>query len=95
MNAFEWDAEKGAANRLKHGIDFEDAARALLGPGFLSLSARGDELRFKVLCVLNGRVIVVIWTPRQGAIRIISARKAKTYEQRQYHSEVARRASGR
>ncbi len=94
MPHFEWDAAK-ADNRLKHGISFDDAAQALLGLGISQQSMRGDENRFVSICECDGRTIVVIWTPRDGALRIISARAARKNERTQYDQAIGRSAANR
>lgn len=39
---FEWDPAKAAANRRKHGVEFEQACEAFLDP-FLRVVDAGDE----------------------------------------------------
>ena len=95
MSHFEWDDRKAEANLLKHGIAFGDAALALMGLTLLLPSRRGDENRFVSVCECGGRLIAVVWTPRTGAIRIISARAARDDEQARYHQGVSRSAEAR
>ena len=79
---FEWHEEKNRANIRKHGIRFEDAVR-ILGPGALLLRTRTrEEVRWKALDLLAGRVIAVIFTERADRKRIISARPASRSERR-------------
>ena len=84
---FEWDEAKAAANRLKHGVDFETAARVFLDP-FLQEreddSKRGEH-RLNALGSVDGRILFVVFTMRGDVYRIISARGAKPYEKKQYH----------
>ncbi|WP_374532906.1 BrnT family toxin [Phenylobacterium sp.] len=94
MAYFEWDAEKAERNRLKHGIGFNDAAQALLGLAFTQPSPR-EENRFASICELAGELIVVVWTPRAGFIRLISARKARANEQAEYDQAIGRSAKAR
>ncbi|GMV68731.1 MAG: hypothetical protein AMXMBFR76_11700 [Pseudomonadota bacterium] len=42
------------------------------------------EDRYRLMGKIEGRLFVVVYTPRQGAIRIISARKANLREHRHY-----------
>ena len=95
MPLFEWDARKADQNQLKHGISFDDAARALLGLALTAESSRGGESRFVSVCECGGRVVVVVWTPRDGAIRIVSARVASIDERAQYNQAVSRSAAAR
>jgi uncharacterized DUF497 family protein len=85
---FEWDEEKAAANVAKHGIRFDYAARVFLDPYRLEMPDEREEyeeVRFKTIGMVDNRALVVIYTVRNGNIRLISARRAERYEQRQYH----------
>ena len=85
---FEWDEEKAAANVAKHGIRFDYAVRVFLDPYRLEMPDEREEdkeVRFKTIGMVDNRALVVIYTVRNGNIRLISARRAERYEQRQYH----------
>jgi uncharacterized DUF497 family protein len=47
----------------------------------------GAEERFVTVGVVEGRLLVVVYTLRDECIRIISARKAEPRERRRYHNE--------
>lgn len=81
---FEWDERKAEQNVLKHGIAFEDAAEALTQPHIEYVSRRQEELRVLAICPQSGRLIGIIYTRRGVKCRIISARPARDYEQREY-----------
>jgi len=85
---FEWDPAKADAHVRKHGIDF-NAARRVFSDQFVVIeydeSSSDHEDRFVAIGLLNGRLITVFYTERGDRIRIISARKANSYEQRKYH----------
>jgi uncharacterized protein len=87
---FEWDDRKSAANEAKHGISFEIARSAfsdvLAVDGFEGFEYHGEE-RYSITGMVRGRLLFVVYTMRVDRIRIISARKAEPYEQRQYHEE--------
>ena len=85
----EWDAEKAAANLRKHGVDFADAATVLSDDFALTVSdADPEEDRWVTLGVdALGRMLVVVYTWRDGGARLISARKATASERRQYESK--------
>lgn len=88
---FSWASGKAARNRLKHGIDFADAAIALEDENALTVEDHGhDEQRFKSLGLGPGlRVLFVVHAQRgQDRIRIISARKADRSEARQYYQGI-------
>ena len=84
---YEWDPDKAAANRQKHGILFADAVAVFSDPFALVIAddATAEE-RFIVLGMdAFGRVLVVVYTWRgETRIRIISARKATRHERTQY-----------
>ena len=85
---FEWDAAKAALNLQKHRVAFEDAAWVFLDGGRLeSDDGREDhgEDRWATIGQVYGSVLYVVYTVRhEDTIRIISARKALSHEQKQY-----------
>lgn len=90
---FEWDPAKAKANRSKHGVSFEQAATVFRDPRMISLADdehSDEEDRWVTIGMDNlASLLVVIHTYRSELdgdfrIRIISARKAKRYEMRQY-----------
>jgi len=86
---FDWDPEKAAGNRRKHRVEFADAVGVFEDPRALTRDdAHADEPRHVTMGLdFLGRVVVVCWTERRNAIRIISARKATPRERRQYEEE--------
>lgn len=83
---FEWDEEKRRANAAKHGLDFLDVLPLFDGrPRLDSESPRGDEDRIATTARLGDHFITVVWTWRgDDTIRIISARRARHGEERNY-----------
>jgi uncharacterized DUF497 family protein len=83
---FEWDPEKADRNQRKHGVDFADAVLALFDP--LAITILDDEYcesRYITMGVDGlGRLLVLVYTMRRASIRLISARKADRFEQRNY-----------
>ncbi len=84
--AFEWDPRKAALNLAKHKISFDEAVTAFGDPlGQIVDDPRhsADEERF-VLLGRSGRrrLLVVMFTERGEAIRLISARRATPRERR-------------
>ena len=78
---FEFDPAKSAANRAKHGIDFEQAQALWDDPWLIVAPAKTlDEPRFIGIGRIEGRHWAAIWTPRAGGLRIISVRRARKEE---------------
>ena len=83
----EWDDAKSDACFVERGFDFAYAAQVFLDPNrLIEADERFEygEPRFRVLGQVEGRVFVVIYTPRGGVFRIISARKANAKEVARY-----------
>ena len=84
---FEWDPEKAAINFEKHKITFDDAATVFDDPHHYIVEVtrpEHGEARFITIGMLaDGRVAAVVYTDRQRR-RIISARKVRRNEQREY-----------
>ncbi|MFJ3525912.1 BrnT family toxin [Pseudomonas sp. NPDC090203] len=81
-----FDIAKRDKTLNERGLDFADASLVFAGP---HLSAEDDrqeygECRFITIGLLSGRMIVLVWTPRGAARRIISMRKANEREQKLY-----------
>jgi len=83
---FEWDKNKNTNNIKKHGIAFPDAAKIFLRPRLEQRSDRKGEKRFITIGEVNNRIIAVIYTKRGNKIRIISARKARKNEEKEFRS---------
>lgn len=84
---FEWDDEKDGANQEKHSVSFSEASEAFFDPFNITLADPDhslEEERFLVLGFAKGKVLVVSFTQRKDAIRIISSRKANAKERRLY-----------
>ena len=85
---FEWDENKRRSVIEQHGIDFEDAVQIFDGPVRETLSPRMNEERWLAVGVVDGIEIAVVYTIRNGRRRIITARRARTNERRDYHAHV-------
>ena len=90
---FEWNETKAAANRRKHGIGFREAAEIFRGYVLIAEDKRHDygEQRFVALGEYNGEVIRLIFTERDGNVRIISAWKANRNDRKSYQKARAYR----
>ncbi len=84
---FEWDEAKRRANLAKHGIDFLDVRQLFDGRPLVTLrSPYPEEERYLSTGIIHGRFVTAIWTRRDAAIRIISARRARDAESRRHQA---------
>ena len=81
---YEWDEAKRAANRRKHGIDFEVVNSFVWETAEIKPSPRGSEMRYAATGYIGTRLHRVIYTERGERLRIISLRKAHLTEVRDY-----------
>jgi len=91
---FEWDPVKAAANLTKHGITFDMAREVFKDTrAVVEIDDRQDygEERLIRIAMVGLRYLFVIYTERVDSdngdeiIRIVSARRATSYERRTYH----------
>ncbi len=84
---FVFDPAKSAANKAKHGINFEEAKQLWDNPLLLEAPARTiDEPRFIAIGVIGQKHWTAIYTYRQTAVRLISVRRARKEEVSHYES---------
>ncbi len=92
---FEFDPDKSAGNKLKHGLDFIEAQQLWNDENRYEISKpyRGEE-RFAVVGRIQEKVFAAIYTERGGGAarcRIISVRRAHTDEERRYWRAINER----
>lgn len=82
----EYDKAKRAKTLQERGLDFADAVHVFAGPTLDRLDDRTDyeELRTISVGMLDGRVVVLVWTLRGQARRIISMRYANERERKNF-----------
>ena len=82
----EFDAAKRVATLEARGLDMARAEEVLAGATLTVEDDRQDygEDRFITIGFLDGTMVVLVWTPRAGAYRIISIRKANERERTHY-----------
>jgi uncharacterized protein len=88
---FRWDPKKNRDNLRKHGLDFADASEVFQGPLVARPDTREDygEERWLGIGNIRGLVVAVAFaTVDPDTIRIISLRKASSYERAQYEKAV-------
>ena len=83
---YQWDAHKERINRQKHGIAFADAVFVLEDERAITIfDSHPEEDRYVTIGMdALGRVLVIVYTWRGEAIRVISARKATATERKEY-----------
>jgi len=87
----EFDPAKNDANVRKHGVSLADGDGVLLDPLAVTVEeALGErEPRWVTVGVNSlGLLMVVVWTQRREAIRLISARRATPAERRAYEEGI-------
>lgn len=84
---FEWDEAKRRRVLRDRALDFVDATVLFDGRAVVSVpSPRGPEERWLTIGELDGRIIAVVWTWRDGRIRIVTMRRARDEEKRRYRA---------
>ena len=85
-----YDPEKRATTLAERGLDFEDAVHVFAGTTLTIEDDRFDygERRFQSLGELHGRVVMVVWTPREAGRHIITMWKANDREIKRYKAQL-------
>ena len=78
---FEYNPSKSASNKLKDGIDFDEAKLLWQDLNRVEIPARTtDEVRFIVIGKIQAKHWTAVITYRKGITRIISVRRARKEE---------------
>lgn len=85
---FEWDARKALTNRMKHGVSFEEAMTVFNDP-LARIFDDSDHSMTESREIIVGvsqkqRLLLVCFTERRQAVRIISTRKTTKLERHDY-----------
>lgn len=87
---FEWDSAKAARNLLKHGIAFDEAQTVFDDPFYVDFydpDHSEHEERYLIIGTSSqGRLLIVSYTERGNAIRLISARELTRSEREAYEN---------
>ena len=87
---FEFDFRKSHRNKLKHGIDFEEARKLWDDIDAIeTVSSYPGEERMLRIGNIESRLWTAIFTHRGNNIRIISVRRARQNETSRYQTESA------
>ena len=84
---FEFDPEKSAKNKTKHGISFVEAQELWEDPDSFGFPAKSDdEGRYAIIANYQEKLWVAFYTHRSENIRLISVRRARNKERKLYES---------
>ena len=83
-----YDPAKRDKTLAERQLDFIRAPEVFTGEQYTRQDKRKDygEPRFITIGTLDGRMVVLVWTPRGNARHIISLRKANEREQVRYRT---------
>ena len=85
---FEYDPDKNAENKRKHGIDFEEAQALWADSALVEIPARtSDEARWLLIGKIERTHWSAVITRRGENVRLISVRRSRDEEVRIYESE--------
>ena len=93
---FQWDPDKEARNREKHGVGFDEVMELLTGDAdcleiFDEAHSTLEERLISIGPIQLG-IVLVVWTePGDEVIRIISARLATPRERELFHRHMEER----
>ncbi len=94
MLRFEWDRDKADANRIKHGVSFEEALTVFADPlaQILEDPGHSDNAQREIIIghSAHQNLIVVSFREAEGKIRLISARRATRTERKDYEEDARR-----
>ena len=87
---FEFDADKSQANKIKHGIDFNEAKALWQDDNMIVVPANTEsEPRFVGYGKMNGKHWTAVFTYRGSATRIISVRRSRDKEIQYYENHIS------
>ena len=85
---FEWDEAKAAANLAKHGVSFDEAKTVFDDPLYVDFydpdHSVGEPRYIIIGTSRQGRLLILSYTERNSAIRLISARELTSTEREAY-----------
>jgi uncharacterized DUF497 family protein len=87
-----WDERKRRKTLAERGLDFADADSLFAGTHFTLNDDRRDygEPRLITAGYIEDRFVVIVWTPRGDARRIISMRHGHAEEEALYQARLGR-----
>ena len=89
---FEWDQGKAASNLAKHGVPFEEAVGVFADPLARVFNDESHSMQEQREIIIGhsdrGRLLLVSFTARDEAVRVLSARKATKMERKDYEENA-------
>ena len=88
---FEWDSKKAEANKVKHGVSFEEAITVFadsLARIFEDPEHSKTERREIIIGHSNKQNLILVSFLENDRVRLISARKATRTERKDYEENV-------
>ena len=85
---FEYDEKKSQINKEKHNIDFVEAQKLWQDEDALIIPANivDNEIRYALISKILTKCFVVIFTIREDTNRIISVRRCRKNEEKNYEN---------
>ena len=85
---FEYDEQKSQINKEKHGVDFVEAQNLWQDEDALVIPANivDNEIRYALISKILTKCFVVIFTIREDTNRIISVRRCRKNEEKNYEN---------
>lgn len=79
---YAWDERKRVSNLRKHGVEFAIVQNFDFETALVLRDNRKNygEERYRAYGTINGRLHALVFTRREGRIRVISLRKSNTRE---------------
>jgi uncharacterized DUF497 family protein len=85
---FEFDKGKSKANKVKHGIDFNEAQLLWFDKNRIEIPLKFiDEKRFIIIGKIYNQYWSAIYTYREDRVRIISVRRSRKNEKEIYNNK--------
>jgi hypothetical protein len=86
---FEYDESKSKINQEKHGIDFVDAQNLWQDENALIIPANivDEEIRYALISKFKNKCYIAIFVPRNDIYRIISVRRCRKNEEKNYEKD--------
>ena len=88
---FEYDEKKSQINKEKHEIDFVEDQNLWQNENALIIPANiiDDEVRYALISIFKDKCYVAIFTLRNEIYRIISVRRCRKNEEKNYEKNIS------